>query len=147
MSLLDGEMCANEVADIHPLLRRRQSPRIFADMPVGPDKLTALFEAARCAPSAYNERPWSFAVAPRDDPARFGPMLDIATRSNRAWAWSAAVARARRLLGLPAGHDPVTMFAVGYLGDVNRLGGELRVKEGATRQRKPLAEVLAWGGH
>ena len=39
---------------IHDLLRRRWSPRAFADRPVEPEKLRSLLEAARWAPSSFN---------------------------------------------------------------------------------------------
>lgn len=42
---------------IHALLSGRWSPVGFSDRPVEPWKLASLFEAARWAPSSFNEQP------------------------------------------------------------------------------------------
>jgi nitroreductase len=76
---------------IHDLLRRRWSPRAFADRLVEPDKLRSLVEAARWAPSSYNEQPWAFVVATRDRPEEFARVLDCLVEGNQVWAKSAAV--------------------------------------------------------
>src|SRR2546425_8840092 len=60
---------------IHDLLRRRWSPRAFSDRRVDPAIMRSLLEAARWAPSSYNEQPWSFIVATKDDPVEFGRLL------------------------------------------------------------------------
>lgn len=72
-------------------LRRRWSPRAFADRPVEPEKLRSLFEAARWAPSSFNAQPWHFIVATKDDPADFARMLDCLVAGNQVWARSAPV--------------------------------------------------------
>ena len=51
---------------IHPLISERWSPRAFANRPVEPEKLRALFEAARWAASSYNGQPWYFIVATKE---------------------------------------------------------------------------------
>ena len=72
---------------IHDLLRRRWSPRAFADRAVAPESLRSLFEAARWAPSAGNGQPWSFIVADRfRDAEGFARLLDLLHPSNRTWA-------------------------------------------------------------
>jgi nitroreductase len=71
---------------VHELVRRRWSPRSFLDKPVEPEKLHSLFEAARWAPSCFNEQPWRFLVARREDPDPFQRMLDCLTPGNQAWA-------------------------------------------------------------
>jgi nitroreductase len=75
---------------IHPLLRERWSPRAFADRPVDRETLEALLEAARWAPSSYNEQPWSFLVARRGEPD-FERLLAGLVPGNQAWAKGAAV--------------------------------------------------------
>lgn len=58
------------------------------------------------------------------------------------------VEKARDLLNLPAGHEPVAMIALGYLGDPNTLPEKLRIREMASRTRKPLTEFVhagRWG--
>ena len=76
---------------IHDLLRRRWSPRAFADRPVEPDKLRSLLEAARWAPSSYNEQPWAFLVATKDQPDDFAEVLGCLVPGNQAWAKNAPV--------------------------------------------------------
>ena len=76
---------------IHDLLARRWSPRAFADRPVEAAILHSLFEAARWAPSSYNEQPWRFLVATRDDEAGFARMLDCLVPFNQSWAGAAPV--------------------------------------------------------
>jgi nitroreductase len=77
---------------LHELIRERWSPRAFSSAPVPRQKLNALFEAARWAPSSMNEQPWRFIAANReDDPeghARIGSTL---VPFNAAWALRAPV--------------------------------------------------------
>src|SRR5207237_4302235 len=75
---------------IHDLLRRRWSPRAFADRLVDPDKLRSLLEAARWAPSSFNEQPWAFVVATRDRQEEFARVLGCLVEFNQTWAKSAA---------------------------------------------------------
>ncbi len=76
---------------IHELLRRRWSPRAFSDRAVDPETLRALWEAARWAPSSFNEQPWSFLVAARNDRAEFDRLLSCLNEGNVAWARHAPV--------------------------------------------------------
>ena len=76
---------------IHDLIRNRWSPRAFDSRPVEPEKLCALFEAARWAASSSNEQPWFFIVAAKDDPSNFAKILDCLVEQNQAWAKNAAV--------------------------------------------------------
>jgi nitroreductase len=73
------------------LLRERWSPRAFADKNVAPEILRSLFEAARWAPSSYNEQPWAYIVATKDDPENFAKMLDVLIEFNAGWAQQAPV--------------------------------------------------------
>ena len=56
--------------------------------------------------------------------------------------------KARELFAIPAGHDPVTMLALGYLGDPDSLAEQRRQMELSPRTRKPLREFVftgTWG--
>lgn len=65
----------------------RWSPRAFAPDPVDAATLSTLFEAARWSPSCFNEQPWLFVYAVKDeDRVRFAASL---MEGNRAWAESA----------------------------------------------------------
>ena len=76
---------------IHELLAERWSPYAFEDRPVAPDDLRSLFEAARWAASSYNEQPWSYIVATREDSKDFGRLLSCLVEGNQAWAKAAPV--------------------------------------------------------
>ncbi len=76
---------------VHELIRERWSPRAFAGKPVPLDVLRSLFEAARWAPSSYNEQPWAYLVATRDDKDSFEKTLSVLVEFNANWAKSAAV--------------------------------------------------------
>ncbi len=81
---------------IHDLLKRRWSPRAFSDKPVAPETLRSLWEAARWAPSCFNEQPWYFLVATKQDRADYDRLLACLNEGNAAWA----------------GHAPVLMVSV-----------------------------------
>src|SRR5437773_11726724 len=71
---------------IHEPLTQRWSPYAFADKSVAKADLCSLFEAARWAPSSYNEQPWSYFVATKEDPEEFGRLLSCLVEGNQAWA-------------------------------------------------------------
>jgi len=71
---------------IDELLAKRWSPYAWADRPVSKDLLCSLFEAARWAASSYNEQPWSYIVASREDSAEFQRVLSCLVEGNQAWA-------------------------------------------------------------
>jgi nitroreductase len=76
---------------IHALIAERWSPYAFADRDVSAEDLRSLFEAARWAPSSYNEQPWSYLVATRGEPAEFERLLSCLVDANQAWARHAPV--------------------------------------------------------
>lgn len=76
---------------VHELIQRRWSPRAFADRGVEPAVLLRLVEAARWAPSCFNEQPWRYLVATRENPAEFERMLACLVEGNQLWAKQAPV--------------------------------------------------------
>lgn len=87
-------MNIKEAATDHPILQvlaERWSPYGFADRPVSEADLRSLFEAARWAASSYNEQPWNYLVATRENPKEFGRLLSCLVESNQAWANAAPV--------------------------------------------------------
>jgi nitroreductase len=76
---------------LHELILRRWSPRAFADRSVEHATLLRLLEAARWAPSCYNEQPWRYIVATQDNPVEFGRMLQCLMEGNQGWAKHAPV--------------------------------------------------------
>ena len=76
---------------IEEILKRRWSPRAFSDRPVEPEKLQSLFEAARWAPSCFNEQPWAFIVATKSQPQEHANLLACLVEGNQKWAIDAPV--------------------------------------------------------
>lgn len=76
---------------IHKLIQKRWSPRAFSDKSVEPELLNQLFEAARWAPSSYNEQPWRFIVARKEDEKAFIKLARVMNDFNRDWAADAPV--------------------------------------------------------
>lgn len=72
------------------LLARRWSPRAFAATPVSEDDLKSLFEAARWAPSCYNDQPWRFIVTRQGSPG-FQKLVEAMGDFNKEWASKAPV--------------------------------------------------------
>jgi nitroreductase len=71
---------------IHEPLARRRSPKGFLPRPVEAERLARLFEAARWAPSSFNEQPWRFIVATEDNHDEFEQLLRTLTPKNQEWA-------------------------------------------------------------
>ena len=76
---------------VHDLIATRWSPYGFATRAVDSAVLQSLFEAARWAPSSYNEQPWRYLVATKDDSAEFEKLAACLMDANRAWASAAPV--------------------------------------------------------
>mgnify|MGYP002623210814 CR=1 FL=1 len=77
--------------EIHDLIATRFSPYVFEPKGVERDKLLSCLEAARWAPSSYNEQPWSFLIAERENEEAFSQMLDCLLEANQTWAKNASV--------------------------------------------------------
>src|SRR5674476_468357 len=78
----------------YPILKAladRWSPYGFEDRPVSEADLRSLFEAARWAASSYNEQPWNYLVATRENSPEFGRLLSCLVETNQAWAKAAPV--------------------------------------------------------
>ena len=70
---------------VHDLIVGRWSPRAMTPDDIEHDKLMSLFEAARWAPSSYNNQPWRFVYAKRGTPA-FDAFLNLLVDFNKQWA-------------------------------------------------------------
>jgi nitroreductase len=75
---------------IDTLLQHRWSPRAFDPRPVERDVLLRVLEAARWAPSSYNEQPWRYIVTSQEDPERLQEAQSVLSPGN-AWAIKAPV--------------------------------------------------------
>ena len=76
---------------IEDLLRQRWSPVAFSDQMVEAEKLCSVLEAASWAASSYNEQPWSYIVATKDNGAEFERLLGCLAEGNQEWARNAPV--------------------------------------------------------
>jgi nitroreductase len=183
---------------IDDLLARRWSPRAFSERAVDAETVCSLLEAARWAPSCFNEQPWSFIVATKENPEVFSKLLGCLREANQIWARQAPVlmvavakaafdhngkpnrhsghdvglavenlmlqavsmglfahamagfdaGRVREAYGVPEGHDPLVAIALGYPGDPGMLPDDLKERETAPRERKPLVRFVFgrfWG--
>lgn len=73
---------------LHPLIRERQSPRIFSDRSIGEGEMESLLEAVRWAASSRNEQPWRLIYAHRGTEA-YRQIMDCLSEFNRQWAGNA----------------------------------------------------------
>jgi len=83
---------------IHPLATKRWSPRAFLDRPVEPEKLQAMFEAARWSASAGNEQPGRFIAGIHHDET-WQKIFSTLDPGNQVWN----------------GNVPVLILALGHI--------------------------------
>ncbi len=100
-----------ETVELHPVIAHRWSPRAFTDERIEPQVLRSLFEAARWSASCFNEQPWRFVIATKDQPEEFQKLLDVLVPANQQWASQAWV------LGVTVGKTTFT-----HNGKPNRYG-------------------------
>ena len=101
---------------VHDLIAQRWSPRAFSDKPVPPEVLRSLFEAARWAASSFNDQPWAYIVATKDDVKNHSKLVSVLMDMNAAWAKQApvlAISVARRNFGHNGAPNPVALHDVG----------------------------------
>ena len=72
-------------------IEKRWSPRAFADTSISDDDLRQVLDAARWAMSSYNEQPWRYVVAKKEDPEAYDRVLACLNEFNRKWARTAPV--------------------------------------------------------
>ena len=72
---------------IDTTIANRWSPRAFdASKPVTEAQMTALCEAARWAPSSYNDQPWRFIICDKStNPTAWQAAFDCLAESNKTW--------------------------------------------------------------
>lgn len=100
---------------IEPLFVRRWSPRAMSGEAITDEELMRLFEAARWAPSTYNEQEWRFLYARRESP-HWQTFFDLLMEANQAWCVKAAVlcvVLARRTFTRNGKLNPVHLYDAG----------------------------------
>jgi nitroreductase len=70
--------------DIDSMFTDRWSPRAFASDPLSDREIQTLFEAARWAPSCFNEQPWRFVYA--TEPEERAKLVSCLVAKNQLWA-------------------------------------------------------------
>src|SRR5437762_10611376 len=100
---------------IEPIFFRRWSPRAMTGEPITEAELLTLFEAARWAPSTYNEQEWRFLYARRETP-HWQTFFDLLVEGNQEWCKQAAVLAvvlARKTFKRNGKPNPVHLFDCG----------------------------------
>lgn len=76
---------------INDIILRRKSIKEFQPLEIDDEIIEILFEAASFAPSSYNEQPWTFIIARRNDKENFSTLLNLMSDKNRLWAKDASL--------------------------------------------------------
>lgn len=76
--------------NINPIFVNRWSPRSMTSEEISHDDLMGLFEAARWAPSSYNNQPWRFIYAKRNT-ENWDRIYSLMVEGNKIWAKNASV--------------------------------------------------------
>jgi nitroreductase len=100
---------------VEPLLVARWSPRAMSGESLTNDEILTLFEAARWAPSTYNEQEWRFLYAQRETP-QWPTFFDLLVEGNQAWCRQAAllvVVLAHKVFTKNGKPNPVHLFDSG----------------------------------
>lgn len=82
-------MSRQSIYPIQPFILNRWSPRALSGEAMTDDELMPLFEAARWAPSSFNNQPWRFIYARRETPA-WENLFGLLGEFNQGWARKAA---------------------------------------------------------
>ena len=75
---------------INPLILNRWSPRSMTGEELDEHEIMSLFEAARWAPSSFNNQPWRFIYAKRNT-AHWDRLFNLLVDANKLWAKNAAL--------------------------------------------------------
>ncbi|RLD64719.1 MAG: nitroreductase [Bacteroidetes bacterium] len=71
------------------IIKNRWSPRSFSGKEIDQESISSLFEAASWAASAFNEQPWRFIYATKNNDKIYKQILDSLIDWNQNWAKSA----------------------------------------------------------
>ena len=76
--------------EINNLILNRWSPRSMSGEEINDNDMMSLFEAARWAPSSYNNQPWRFIYAKRNS-ASWEKFFNLLVDGNKVWTKNASV--------------------------------------------------------
>jgi nitroreductase len=100
---------------IEPLFLQRWSPRAMSGEVLSDEEMLTLFDAARWAPSTYNEQEWRFLYARRQTP-QWQTFFDLLMEANQAWCKQAGmlvVVLAHKVFSKNGKPNPVHLFDTG----------------------------------
>ncbi|MFA6535335.1 MAG: nitroreductase family protein [Candidatus Babeliales bacterium] len=83
-------MARESLYPISNIFINRWSSRAMSDEPLTDEQLMPLFEAARWAPSAYNEQPWRFIYTHKGSKL-WNELIALMNTFNQSWAKNAAI--------------------------------------------------------
>lgn len=75
--------------NVHNIFLKRWSPRAMSGEPISNEVLFTLFEAARWAPSSYNNQPWRFIYSLRND-ENWDDFFSLLGQFNQSWCKNAS---------------------------------------------------------
>jgi nitroreductase len=75
---------------VHPLIISRWSQRSMSGEAIEEHDLQAVLDAAKWAPSSYNNQPWRFLYAKRNSPS-WNLFFDLLVDANKEWVKNAGV--------------------------------------------------------
>lgn len=76
--------------EVHPIFVNRWSPRAMTGESLSENEYLPLFEAARWAPSSFNEQPWRFIYATRES-EHWERLFGLLGEFNQSWCKNAAL--------------------------------------------------------
>src|SRR5918995_626544 len=86
----DTEKVRRVTNPINPLILNRWSPRSMTGEEIDNEDIMSLFEAARWAPSSYNNQPWRFIYAKRNT-EHWQRLFNLLAEGNKTWAKNSAL--------------------------------------------------------
>lgn len=84
--MINPERIAQPDHPVETVIRERYSPYIYSGKSVEKTKLLSCLEAARWAASSFNEQPWRYILATREDGAAWEKALGCLVEANQEWA-------------------------------------------------------------
>ena len=86
----ETEITRRATHPINPLILNRWSPRSMTGEELKDEDIMSLFEAARWAPSSYNNQPWRFIYAKRKT-EHWDRLFNLLAEGNKTWARNSAL--------------------------------------------------------
>ena len=90
MRVSETEASRKSTYPINTLILNRWSPRAMTGEDLDNEEIMSLFEAARWAPSSYNNQPWRFIYARRNT-EHWERMFSLLADGNKSWAKNSAL--------------------------------------------------------